>query len=90
MLKIHWRNQMAASVAMEIDRLSAGIQPDYSQGAAYKAEWDRRGSNALTLCRDAGRDAARMGGLAHLTAASLTGGPGVTAERFALIEAARA
>ena len=85
---LNWKNGIAAAVALEAERVSSGQQPENTQGAAFKAEWDRRGADALVLCRDQGNDAARMGGLAVLT--SLNNRPGLAAARFADIVAARA
>lgn len=52
------RQSIAAAVSLEIERIAKGQQSEITQGAAFKAEWDRRGSDALQLCHDAGADMA--------------------------------
>jgi hypothetical protein len=51
------RKGIAGAVMREIDRMERFGLPD---GAAYKAEWDRRGSSALVQCFQAERDADLM------------------------------
>jgi hypothetical protein len=56
MMKLPHSGPIAQAVAGEIDRLTQ--HPDFhlSEGAAYKAAWDRAGSDALKHCESFRRD----------------------------------
>jgi len=55
-MKLPHSGPIAQAVAGEVDRLTH--HPDFhlSEGAAYKAAWDRAGSDALKHCESFRRD----------------------------------
>jgi hypothetical protein len=52
---------IASAVAGEINRLAHHPEFHHSEGAAYKAAWDRAGSNALKHCEAFRMDCEWMG-----------------------------
>ena len=59
MITLHWKNRMAARVALEIERIDRfGL--GHLEGIAYKAEWQERGSDAQKHCTSARYDAGIM------------------------------
>lgn len=55
-ISLRFTGAIASAVAAEVNRLEK--HPDFytSEGAAYKAAWDRAGSDALTHCEAFRRD----------------------------------
>jgi hypothetical protein len=57
MMKLPQSGPIAQAVAGEVDRLSDFTSSfSQSEGAAYKAAWDRQGSDALLHCESFRRD----------------------------------
>jgi len=56
MLTLKFSGAIASAVAGEVTRLEAHPEFFTSEGAAYKAAWDRAGSNALNHCEAFRRD----------------------------------
>lgn len=76
------QDTIAAAVAAEVRRIEAHPTFYQSEGAAYKAVWDRRGSDALKLCNDYARDFELM--------EFLVGTPEVSRSKYALYIALQA
>ena len=58
-MSLRTKETVAGAVAREIERI-AQTGDATGEGTAYKAEFDRRGSNALKHCDDFRRDAERF------------------------------
>lgn len=56
MLTLKFSGAIASAVAEEITRLESHPEFFTSEGAAYKAAWDRAGSDALNHCETFRRD----------------------------------
>ena len=55
------RNTVVGAVCAEVRRIAAHPDLHRSEGAAYKAAFDRMGADALQLCADFARDCQAMG-----------------------------
>jgi len=66
MMKLPHSGPIAQAVAGEVDRLTNHPNFHESEGAAYKAAWDRAGSDALKHCESFRRDCQRAGLVAAL------------------------
>jgi hypothetical protein len=83
-MNLTFKDSIAGAVAREVNRIANGTQPDYQQGAAYKAAWDRMGSSAMKHCQDAAEDNAIVGCLAYQREIT-----GKAAQYYAVFEAGR-